>query len=531
MPLFTQQPRPRRNPQEKIVCVIADYPQGRSQVLPYDQQTVLNKGIRSMNVDNVYITSVVKCSHNKAPTKLMQECCEELLRRELESLKPDVIICLGKGPTAIFNVGGKFDAMRMGMFEVTGLAGCVTSLIVTHPLEKVVADISLHSEFFSTFVKAERLCSKVDVEAPQNYSLIESPAELSEYVDKFIRNRAKFALAADIETNGRYLMDPRARMRCVAFSWAKGYAICVPFEDDPEGYLPELQRLFDSEVRMVFHNSVFDMSFMRVVHDIHVKTHLADTMLMAFLLNPGLGKYGYGLKPLSLQYTDLGAYETEVKDVEDDVDEDGNIVVTKWEKAPMDTLSTYNCADVDATLQLYKIFYTSLNSMHMTQVSDMMADACYVICDLQINGVLIDQEFVKDTIPKMDALIEQYDKELTVLAGARYDWNSPKELGKVLYETLKLPNPYGVNYEGYPTDDEALDRINSPFTAVMRKYRKAFKLCSTYFKGYFSKVEEDGRLRADYVLVGTATGRLSSSEPNLWHAGGCKRSLYAGTPN
>lgn len=171
--------------------------------------------------------------------------------------------------------------------------------------------------------------------------------------------------------------------------------------------------------------------------------------------------------------------------------------------------------DCDATLQIYKKFYKQLLGYNMINVSDMLADAIHVICDLQINGVLIDQEFVQETIPKLEGLIAQYDAELTELAGGKYDWNSPKELGKLLYEILGYKNPYGPNFDAYPTDDEALSRINTPFTNVMRKYRKAFKLCNTYFKGYFSKVEHDSRLRANYWLNSTETGRLSSDEPNL----------------
>jgi DNA polymerase-1 len=254
---------------------------------------------------------------------------------------------------------------------------------------------------------------------------------------------------------------------------------------------------------------------MRVVHGIIVNRLVADTMLMSYSLDPTRGKYGYGLKPLSQEHTDLGAYETEVKELEDDVDEDGVVIKTKWEKIDMLTLATYNICDCDATLQIYKKFAKQLAEYNMNGVTELMAEAIHVICDLQINGVLIDQEFVKDTIPKLESLLEGYDAQLTELAGGRYDWNSPKELGKLLYELLEYKNPYGANSDTYPTDDEALDRINTPFTAVMRKYRKTSKLCNTYFKGYFSKVEHDGRLRANYWLNSTETGRLSSDEPNL----------------
>ena len=514
-PLFTAAPPPRKGAAEKILVVLSDFARGPRGVYSDAEARLVNEAVRSINVDRVVHIPIVKCAHNKAPTKLMIECCEPTTRKELETIKPNVILCLGKGPATAFNMTGRLDAIRTGVFDVVGLDGCKPKLVVSYPLESVLKDISLRTEFMASFKKAERFCSNVEFKAPEHYAMFESPAELNTWVDKLIANKDKFIVAADIETNGRYQYEPKARMRCISFSWATGYGVCVPFEDDEKGYLPILIKLFESDVRFIFHNSVFDLSFMRVVYGIIVHNLIADTMLMAYLLDPTRGKYGYGLKPLSQEHTDLGAYETEVKDGEDDVDENGVVVKTKWEKVDMLTLGTYNICDCDATLQIYKKFFRELHRMHMTDASDLLAQAVHVICDLEINGVLIDQEFVKDTIPKLEGLLEQYDKELTELAGGKYDWNSPKELGKLLYEVLGFPNPYGPNFGAYPTDDEALDRINTPFTKAMRKYRKAFKLCNTYFKGYFSKVQEDGRLRANYWLNSTETGRLSSDEPNL----------------
>lgn len=522
MPLYTHVPIKRIDAKEKIVVVLTDFARGGHSSLTDTELMLVNDALRGISVDRIYITPIVKCSHNKAPTKLMAECCEPLLKKELELLKPNVIVCLGKGPAVVFNVTGKSEAMRAGISEVTGIPGCKPKLVVTYDAAKVLGDISLRAEFYSAFKKAERFCNITELIAPENYNLIESPAEFEDWVDKIIRNKDKFVIAADIETDGRDMHGLNedgsrvARMRCIGFSWAQGYAVCVPFEEDVAGYLPPLIRLFNSDVRFIGHNFRYDMSFMKVVYGIQVKNFIADTMLMAYLLSPEKGKYGYGLKNLAAEHTDLGAYASDVKDVEDEFDEEtGLLLRTKWEMAPMLTLATYNCGDVDGCLQIFKLFLAELTKMRMMDAVSILAEASYVVVELECNGVLIDQEFVNETIPKLDTLLERYEVELTELAGASYDWNSPKVLGELLYTTLGYPNPYGPNFDSLPTDDEALDRIDTPFTKLFRKYRKASKLCGTYFKGYFSKTERDGRLRAEYHLCSTATGRTSSMSPNF----------------
>ena len=155
-----------------------------------------------------------------------------------------------------------------------------------------------------------------------------------------------------------------------------------------------------------------------------------------------------------------------------------------------------------------------LAEQKMLAANLLIANAVPVICDLQINGVQIDQEFVTETIPKMEALVAGYQKNLEVLAGGVYDWNSPKELDKLLYDVMKYPRP-AYSFKDTATDEEALSVLNTPLTQELIKHRKASKLLGTYFQGYFSKVGADGRLRAEYNLHGTRTGRLSSDTPNL----------------
>lgn len=535
-PVFRAPIQRRMSDDEKIIVVLHDNAYGARSTFNDDQHAVLNEVARNIKVDRIIALPAVFCCNKKEPTKLMLTKCQTRLKEHLDAIRPNVIVSLGKGPCTLFNVTGKIDKLKMGMFEIHGLPkvnGENPKLIVTNPINKVLEDYKLRGQLLEDLQKAEKLCTKrSEVVVPDHYYMLESPQELSDWLDKILPRSKDYIVAADIETNGRSFISGKGRMRCISFCWRTSHAICVPFELDEAGYLPVLQRLFKSDLRLIWHNGMFDIPFLKNVYGLFSEHNYADTMLDAYLLKPGKGKYGYGLKGLALQYTDLGAYDTEVADEEDDtavasyvvIDDDGterlvyDEPLNKWEKVPLDTLVTYNCGDVDATWQIFTIFRKELAAKGMLELSRIMAECELVVMDMETNGCLIDTEMVQDCIPKLEELLARYDVELTELVGKKYDWNSPTELAKLLYDVLKYKSPYGKDKDGRetrPTDDTTLEIIDTPFTRTMRKYRKASKLCGTYFKGYFSKIEEDGRLHGHFWLNETATCRLSSSDPNM----------------
>lgn len=507
-PLFTSKPQVPKGAKTRLV-IIADHACGPTSVFNDKELALINKAVGTIKFDYVFYTSAVKCLHNKTPTKKMMEWCESRLKEEIMAVKPNIIISLGKGPATIFNVSGAIDKVRTGVYDVTGIPGVEAKLIITRPVEKILEDPSYLTEFMSDFKKAEKFsdpesAKKIDL----HYEMFETVAEFQdwasrtiEYAKKIRAEGKRLVIASDIETTG---LDPRAanaKVRTIAFAWSAGKGKCLPYEIDREGFRPILEQLFMCmEIDWVFHNAVFDLSYLRVVENLIVANLVGDTMLMAYLLDPTRGVYGYGLKPLAQEHTDLGAYDTDVKN-------------ESWEEVSLEVLAPYNVCDVDATWRLYKMFYATLRQLNMLNANIVITTAVRVISDMQINGVNIDTEFVNASIPQMEALVARYEEELEALAGEKVDWNSPKELGKFMYETLGYKDPYGRGER--PTGDDALDRIDTPFTRTMQKYRKAFKLLSVYFKGYFGKVHDDSRLRARYNLTGTQTGRLSSSDPNF----------------
>lgn len=489
--------------------IIGDHAFGPNSPFNDKELALVNKALGTIKFDYVYKTCAVKCKHGKTPTKKMMEWCESRLKEEILLMKPNIIISLGKGPATIFNISGAIDKVRTGVYDVTGLKGIEAKLIITQPLDKILDDPSMMTEFLSDFKKAEKFADPANLKKIDlSYEMFETAEEFQEWCERTLayaqtvkEQGKRLVIASDIETTG---LDPRAanaKVRTIGFCWSAGRGKCLPYELDKARFRPWVDMLFRSpNIEWVFHNAVFDLSYLRVAEGLHVANLVGDTMLMAYLLDPTRGVWGYGLKPLAQEHTDLGAYDTEVKN-------------ESWEEVSLDILAPYNVCDCDATWRLYRLFYERLRIQNMLNANAVITTAVRVICDMQINGVNIDTAFVADTIPKMEALVKRYEEELEALAGEAIDWNSPKELGKFMYDRLGYTDPYGSN--GQPTGDDALDRLNTPFTRTLQKYRKSFKLLSVYFKGYFSKVHDDSRLRARYNLTGTQTGRLSSSEPNF----------------
>lgn len=272
-------------------------------------------------------------------------------------------------------------------------------------------------------------------------------------------------------------------------------------------------------------NTKFDIQYINSVEGIRVKHLLADVMHMSYLLNPVLGTYGYKLKPTAAQYTELGAYDTEVHvdDPERDALEHGGLTI--WERIPMSELGSYNSGDCDATFRLYYVFLIKIREYKMQHVLQIMADGCQMLAEMEANGVLIDSMYVKEKTPELEAIVKQYEADLFTLVGREIDWNSPKEIAKLLYDDLKyidfvdaktfVKKKKGKGPKLRDTGELTLLRYDTPITKAVLRHRRASKLLSTYFKGYFSNPEVDGRIHPNFSQTGTATGRLSSDNPNF----------------
>lgn len=136
--------------------------------------------------------------------------------------------------------------------------------------------------------------------------------------------------------------------------------------------------------------------------------------------------------------------------------------------------------------------------------------------EMEVRGVLIDREGLSAFGEELSELLKKYEEKIYEMAGEEFNINSPKQLGVILFEKLKLPHGKKTK-SGYSTSADVLERIRleDPIVEEILKYRQVAKLKSTYTDGLESYIKEDGRIHSKLNQLVTATGRLSSTEPNL----------------
>lgn len=140
----------------------------------------------------------------------------------------------------------------------------------------------------------------------------------------------------------------------------------------------------------------------------------------------------------------------------------------------------------------------------------------FVLADMEIAGIIADAKALKEYGEQLSGRITQLEQEIYAAAGEQFNINSPKQLGVILFEKLQMP--YGKKTKtGYSTAADVLDKLapEYPIVAQILEYRQLTKLKSTYADGLAGCIEEDGRIRSTFNQTITATGRISSTEPNL----------------
>ena len=255
---------------------------------------------------------------------------------------------------------------------------------------------------------------------------------------------------------------------CYALSWAQL----------GDGYNAFLRLLFSARVRKAGHN-IKDL--MRALLDEGLPTDgfVFDTALAAYLLDATAGSYD--LPRLAQTY--LGEELPDVQSV--------------WALQPV----LHEKMDAQAMLPLY---------------TDVELPLCPVLARMEQAGFLVDRKALYDFGESLTSSIEQLQQSIWALAGEPFNIQSPKQLGSVLFERLMLPAGKKTK-TGWSTNAAVLDKLRGkhPIVEQILDYRTLTKLKSTYADGLLKEISADGRIHTNFQMTVTATGRLSSTEPNL----------------
>ncbi len=242
------------------------------------------------------------------------------------------------------------------------------------------------------------------------------------------------------------------------------------------------------EIKKIFHDAK-DAIWLLQQQDIVLKNLYFDTMLAAYLLNPTAANY-------------------EVNDI---ALEHLNIVLPAEGETAL-------AAQAESILRLEKVLYDKLAERDEDRLyQEMELPLVQVLAEMELAGVAVDKQGLKDMSAELSQAIETLSARIHELAGENFNINSPKQLGQILFEKLQLP-VFKKTKTGYSTDAEVLEKLaeEHEIVALILEYRQVAKLKSTYADGLAALVDaKTGRLHSTFHQTVTATGRLSSAEPNL----------------
>ncbi|RJP60286.1 MAG: DNA polymerase I [Candidatus Auribacter fodinae] len=270
--------------------------------------------------------------------------------------------------------------------------------------------------------------------------------------------------------------------------------------------------LENADIHKCGHNIKYDTLVM-MNYGITVRGVLFDTMIASYLLRPTARQHN--LDSVSLFYLNFKKIPT------------SSLIGTgknqiSMAEVPVDDVARYACEDADITLRLHKILKNQLEDAGLMELfTTIEMPLVSVLQDMEATGVAIDTEFFKNMSGELGVLLDQYQKKIYELAGEEFNINSPQQLGIILFDKLEIHKQLAYKVKktkiGYRTDVEVLEALSDhPLPCAVLEYRQLAKLKSTYVDTLPALVSpRTHRVHTSFNQTVTATGRLSSSDPNL----------------
>ena len=329
----------------------------------------------------------------------------------------------------------------------------------------------------------------------------------------FIQNLLKQkSVCFDTETTG--LNPITAELVGIAFSWevGKGFYLSFPEKRSDAQELIEILRPFfeDESIQKIGQNLKYDIKVLSK-YNISVQGKLFDTMLAHYLINPDMRHNMEVLAETYLNYSPISIVELLGKKGKNQL---------SMRDISLEKITEYAVEDADITLQLKKHFEKELKEANTQKLFyEIEIPLLRVLAEMELEGINLDVPFLNELAKDLDKDIAQLVSKIYELAGEEFNIASPKQLGIVLFEKMKLVDkPKKTKTGQYSTAEDVLSYLAKEHEIVnyILKYRGLAKLKSTYIDTLPIQVEPTtGRVHTDYMQTVAATGRLSSNNPNL----------------
>ena len=350
----------------------------------------------------------------------------------------------------------------------------------------------------------------------KNYKTVFSIDDISDFVNNLERARL---FVIDTETTSVNPMQ--ARLVGLSFSSKPGEAFYIPCGHDYPG-VPEQPDLADvlnllkpvlenPDIKKIGQNIKYDWIVL-ARHGINLAGVMFDTMLASYLLNPS--KRAHNLDQIALDFLDHRTIT--YKEVTGGKDKKGSC----FSHVPIEKAMPYACEDADITLMAYDVLKPMLKEASLEELFEKVEmPLISVLMKMEMTGIGIDKEKLHSLSKSFEHQLEGLEGRIFAIAGEEFNINSSQQLGWILFEKLKLPVQKKTKKKtGYSTDVDVLTTLaeQHELPAIILRYRSLSKLKSTYTDALLELIHpETGRIHTSFNQTITATGRLSSSDPNL----------------
>jgi len=381
----------------------------------------------------------------------------------------------------------------------------ISDILIKYDMTKILEKVSKNGMAYKTEIPKE-----IKKEEKIEYILLDNENSLSLVINTIPRDSI---VAFDTETTD--IDVTCAKIVGFSFAYEKNKAYYVPIAHSYLGVGDQISKEAASQAifqlnryKLVLQNFKYDYQIIKHNFNIELKLY-ADTMILSWLLNTN--------EKVGLDYQIDKQFKHKMISFSDVVKKGENFSNVDISKA-----CEYAAEDALMTLKLFnrqlEIFKEKNDEELLKLAFDVEFDFIYVLAEMENNGIKIDVNLLKEYKEKSNKYIQELTNKIYKVSEVEFNINSPKQLGVVLFETLGL-NTSKKTKTGYSTDEAVLSSLVNEHDVIplLLKYREAYKLQSTYIEPLLELglKNEDNRIHTSFLHTGTATGRLSSKNPNL----------------
>ena len=354
----------------------------------------------------------------------------------------------------------------------------------------------------NTFMKDFAMDNRDEVETED--LIISDISKLDEFVNNAKKNKQFFFEI--FNDNDDYTIDQIAYLGL--FSQGKEGVLVLDFQEAKADIIPKIKSIFEDENIKKVSFDIKKAIYLFYKEGIFLEKNYVDMMLLAYLIDPSRSNY---------QMTDIASQYLEKEILsEEQLLGKGK---SKKEFADIDTeeLANYIANYIMTLYEAKDHLLKEIKDLQMTKLyEDIELPLINILAQMEITGVKVEKEALENIDRDISEELDRLEDKIYELAGEKFNINSPKQLGVILFDKLGLP-VIKKTKTGYSTNAEVLAKLEDKHEIVplVTRHRGLRKLKSTYIEGMYPYIMEDGRIHSIFRQTITSTGRLSSTEPNL----------------